>query len=86
MRDLIKQFITLVGVLSVVTGMILGHYFLLERTSQKELFSNLVAVTGFASPSLSTAFYEPKVLGEKVGHPASPQMQSLNRMDFVYAE
>lgn len=83
---LIKEFFGLVGVLIAVTAMMAGHYLFVERGSQKEAFSEIVTVTGFVSPSLSTAFYEPNVLGEEIEHPASPRMQSLNRMGFVYAE
>ena len=84
--QLIKQFLGMVSFLIVLATMAGGHYLFVDRTSQKEAFSQVVAVTGLASPSLSTAFYEPNVLGEEVEHPVSPQMQSLNRMDFVYAE
>lgn len=83
---MIKQFIGLAAFLTVVTGMAVGHYLSADKRSQKEAFSDVVAVTGIVSPSLSTAFYEPAFLGEEAEHPASPQMQSLNRMEFVYAE
>lgn len=83
---MIKQFIGLAAFLTVVTGMAVGHYLSADKISHKEAFSDVVAVTGLVSPSLSTAFYEPAFLGEGAEHPASPQMQSLNRMEFVYAE
>ncbi|MBD3791166.1 MAG: hypothetical protein IE918_03290 [Campylobacterales bacterium] len=83
---MIRQFIGLAALLMVVTGMAAGHYLSADGRSHKKAFSDVVAVTGLVSPSLSTAFYEPAFLGEEVEHPASPQMQSLNRMEFVYAE
>jgi hypothetical protein len=83
---MIKQFIGSAALLMLVTGMAVGHYLSADKRSHREAFSDVVAVTGIVSPSLSTAFYEPAFLGEKVEHPASPQMQSLNRMEFVYAE
>ncbi|MDM5271449.1 hypothetical protein PGH07_04600 [Sulfurovum sp. zt1-1] len=84
--QLIKQFLWMVSFLIVLATLTVSHYLCVDRTSQKEAFSQVVAVTGLASPSFSTAFYEPNVLGEKIEHPVFPQMQSLNRMDFVYAE
>lgn len=83
---MIKQFIGLIALLMVMTGMAVGHYLFMDGRSHKEAFSKVVAVTGLVSPSLSSAFYEPGFLGEDIEHPASPQMPSLNRMDFVYAE
>ncbi|MFT7879917.1 MAG: hypothetical protein ABXS91_05915 [Sulfurimonas sp.] len=60
---MIKQFLGVVGILVAVTGMIAGHYLFVDRASEKEAFAEIVTVTGFISPSLSTAFYEPNILG-----------------------
>jgi len=83
---MMKQFFVAATLLLLLTGLAVGHYLFEDKRSHKEAFLAVVAVTGIVSPSLSTAFYEPAFLGEKVEHPVSMQMQSLNRMEFVYAE
>ncbi len=43
------------------------------------------ALVHFSSPALSVAYYEPRVLFfEEAENPAYPQMQAINKMDFVY--
>lgn len=82
---MVKQFSGLTSLLIVLTGLTIGHYLMFERDVQIEQLSRAIGLTGLSSPSLSTTFYEPRLLGEKVIHPAYPQMQNIDRMDFVYA-
>ncbi|KYJ86146.1 hypothetical protein AS592_01930 [Sulfurovum riftiae] len=66
---------------------ILLHYITYDESTQQSRLSGLVEVTGLPSPSLSVAFYEPRVfLYDETINPAYPQMQPINRMDFVYAK
>jgi len=45
----------------------------------------MVKITKISSPSLSVAFYEPRVLFyENAQNPAYPQMQAIDKMDVVY--
>jgi len=84
---LIKEFSILVSVMIVLTGFISLHYVTHHGTKQKEMLNNVAKVTAFSSPSLSAAYYEPRVLFfEDAANPAYPQMQTINKMDLVYAQ
>jgi hypothetical protein len=48
---------------------------------------NIVECTNIVSPSLSVAYYEPRILfSEEAVNPAYPQMQTINKMDLIYAK
>ena len=65
----------------------MGHYWYYDRTTPQTRLDEVVALTQIVSPALSVSFYEPRVfLYENASNPAYPQMQPINRMDFVYAE
>jgi len=66
---------------------IVSHYMTYNATEQASEISRIVSLTKLASPSLSVAFYEPRIfLLEHAANPAYPQMQPINKMDFVYAK
>ena len=63
------------------------HYILNNTHVSKEILASVVKVTNFSSPSLSTAYYEPRVLFyNDAQNPAYPQMQTINKMDLLYAK
>ena len=62
-----------------------GHYLNYDREVLQEENQKITALTHFSAPTLSVAYYEPRVLFyETASNPAYPQMQPINRMDFVY--
>jgi hypothetical protein len=70
-----------------LAGFILVHYVTYNGTSSQTILSSVAKVTKFSSPSLSVAYYEPRVLFyEKALNPAYPQMQIINKMDLVYEQ
>ncbi len=49
--------------------------------------NQIVSITKIASPALSVAYYEPRILlHEQAVNPAYPQMQTINKMDLVYGK
>jgi hypothetical protein len=81
---MIKPFF--IGVLLLVSGVVAAgvHYMTSPR---QEIPSMISAATGMVSPSLSVAYYEPRILLlEKASNPAYPAMPSINRLDYVYAK
>ena len=73
----------MVLVLSVI--FMAGHYFAYDREVLQEANQKITALTHFSTPTLSVAYYEPRVLFyETASSPVYPQMQPINRMDFVY--
>lgn len=53
----------------------------------KEILSSVTKVTKLSSPSLSVAYYEPRVLFyDETSNPSYPQMQAINKMELVYAQ
>ncbi len=70
-------------VLSVI--FMAGHYLSYDREVLQETNQKITALTQFSTPTLSVAYYEPRVFFyETASNPAYPQMQPINRMDFVY--
>lgn len=68
-----------------MAGGVSMHYLLRPLDSENTMIS-LVKLTGLVSPSLSVAYYEPRILFfDEVINPAYPQMQPINKMDLVYA-
>ncbi|SFV90942.1 hypothetical protein MNB_SV-4-496 [hydrothermal vent metagenome] len=82
-----KQFFISVSILLFMIGAIALHYITFDTQTVHTKLSEIVAITKLPSPSLSVAFYEPRVfLLEHARHPAYPQMQAIDKMDFVYAQ
>lgn len=83
---MIKLFMILVSFLVIFVSLMGVHYSdarSARADTSLQTLSRLTAVTSF---SLSTAYYEPKALLEVATHPAYPQMQRLDTMDYVYAK
>ncbi len=77
----------LVAFLILLSGVIMGHYWLYDRAVPLKRLGQVVALTQIVSPALSVTYAEPRLLFyEEPSNPAYPQMQPINRMDFVYAE
>jgi len=84
---LIKEFTILVLIVMLLTGFVLVHYVTYNGISSKEMLSSVTKVTKLSSPSLSVAYYEPRVLSyDETINPAYPQMQTMNKMDLVYEQ
>jgi len=63
------------------------HYITYDSSASQKMLSHIVNVTKLSSPSLSVAYYEPRVLfRDEVVNPVYPQMQIMNKMDFVYGK
>jgi len=82
---MIKPFFVLVMLLILSATLVVGHYLSYNRQMLQEEDQKITALTQFSTPSLSVAYYEPRILFyESASNPANPQMQPINRMDFVY--
>ena len=81
---MLKPFFILVTLLIFMLGGISMHY-LLYRNSSENTMAGIVKLTGLDAPSLSVAYYEPRILFfEEAVNPAYPQMQPITKMDLVY--
>ena len=84
---MIKEFFIVVSIVLSLAGFVLVHYVTHNSISSQEILSSVTKVTKFSSPSLSVAYYEPRVLFyEDALNPAYPQMQTMNKMDLVYEQ
>ena len=84
---MIKEFTILVSIVLLLTGFVLLHYLTSNSLSSQEKLSAVTKITKLVSPSLSVAYYEPRVLVYEKGlNPAYPQMQTMNKMDLVYEQ
>jgi len=75
-------------VVSFVAVLLVGvllHYLCYDESGQLSSLSHMVKVTGFAAPSLSVAYYAPRLfVYDETINPAYPQMSPIDPMDFVY--
>lgn len=84
---MIKEFYLVISMVLALAGFMIVHYMNYDGMASQTMLSSVAKVTRFSSPSLSVAYYEPRVLFyEDAINPAYPQMQTINRMDLVYAE
>jgi len=84
---MIKPFFVLVALLMISVATVSTHYLYYDEEISQKMVQHISSVTQLSSPSLSVAYYEPRVLfDEEVENPAYPQMLPLNRMDLVYAK
>ena len=84
---MIKEFSILVSMILLLTGFVSVHYFSYNGSPSQKTLSSIAEITEISSPSLSVAYYEPRVLFyEKTLNPAYPQMQAMNKMDLVYEQ
>ena len=59
------------------------HYLGFDRSEVSEPLVALAKVTQRTGLSLAQAYYEPSVSGTNIAY---PEMQGINRMDFVYVK
>jgi len=72
------------AIICLAAGVLL-HSVTYDKSGQISRLSNLVEVTGISSPSLSVAYYEPRLfLHDDAINPAYPEMQPIDKMDLVY--
>ena len=84
---MIKEFSILVSVMLLLTSFVFMHYLMHNDASSQEMLNSVTKVTKLSSPSLSVAYYEPRVLSSKETlNPAYPQMEVINKMDLVYVQ
>ena len=82
---MLKPFAFLALFLLLLTSAMLSHFLLYNSSMQSKKLLSIVGLTKIASPVLSSAFYAPRELFTiDVSNPAYPQMQTINKMDFIY--
>ena len=84
---MIKEFSILLSMVLLSTGFVLIHYLTHNGISAQKSLNSVAKITKISSPSLSVAYYEPRVLFyEETLNPAYPQMQRMNKMDLIYEQ
>ena len=84
---MIKEFFIVVSIVLSLAGFVLVHYVTHNGIASQEMLNSVTKVIKLSSPSLSVAYYEPRVLFYKEAlNPAYPQMQTINKMDLVYEQ
>jgi hypothetical protein len=82
-----REFYLLSALLLFLVTAVALHATLKRADGVEEEVRKLVRVTNLSSLSLSAAWYEPRLRqSERPVNPAYPEMPSLGRMDFVYAQ
>jgi hypothetical protein len=80
----IRELLIFGAVLIVLVGSVVVDYNLYRGSGDMKILSKLTTIT---SPSLSVAYYEPRVLYiDRATNIAYPSMPSINRGDFIYEE
>ncbi len=84
---MIKEFSILVSIILLLASFISLHYLTYDGVSSDEMLKSVIKVTKLSSPSLSVAYYEPRMLMQEESlNPAYPQMQTMNKMDLIYGK
>jgi len=84
---MIKEFFISASAVLFLALFVFLHYITYSSASSQSMLNSLVKVTKFSTPSLSVAYYEPRILFYKdAQNPAYPQMQAINKMDLIYEQ
>ena len=84
---MIKAFLVGLSILFGFTLFVMVHYISYERLVPLKKLESIVEMSNIVSPSLSVAYYEPRILfTQRASNPAYPQMAPLNKMEFIYAQ
>ncbi len=77
----------LFAVLLLLIGVTAGHYLSAERRVSYDAVTSVVKLTGISQPSLGVVWYAPRLLNEadEAVNPAYPELDPIQRSDFVYA-
>lgn len=82
---MVKQFLILVFLLVLLIGFVAGHSLYYDRTTTEKAILAVSKLTKVTSPSLSVAYYEPRLLEFEVPvNPSYPEMPAIDRTDFIY--
>jgi hypothetical protein len=83
----IKEFFISISVILSLVVFVFLHYITYSDNSSQSMLNSLVKVSKISSPSLSVAYYEPRILlYDDIQNPAYPQMQAINKMDLIYEQ
>ena len=84
---MIKPFFVLALLLVLSISMMMVHYLVYDDVTPQKTLQHISKLTNIVSPSLSVAYYEPRILFyEEAVNPAYPQMLPIDKMDLVYAK
>lgn len=82
---MIREFYILVSMVLFLVGFVAVHYLTHNNISSNEILCSVSKITNISSPSLSVTFYEPRILFfDEAVNPAYPQMDAIDKMDFIY--
>jgi len=83
---LIKPFLSLFALLSLVVIGVLIHYINYNYTLQKKSINHIVALTSTASLSLSVGYDKPREIKGSKSNIIYPELPTTSSMGFVYAQ
>ena len=82
-----KRFGLVAIVLTVLVGGMAVHHISYDRAAARERVSAVASAARLGRISLGAAWYEGRMMAPDLAapNPAYPEMESINRGDFVYA-
>jgi len=82
-----KKLVYLFAGLIMLSGGMVVHYTLTDRTTPDTALTQLVAVTGLDTPAYGAAWYAPRSLRHQVEalNPAYPELTPILRSEYLYA-
>ncbi len=84
---MIKEFSFVVLGIVLLIALTSLHYMTHHIHVSHTIAGAVVKVTNISSASFSVAYYEPRIsVLDTTSHPAYPQMQTINKMDLIYAK
>ena len=83
---MVRAFYVLVALLLSSVLAVASHYLFFDREHVESRLLAVANLSKIVSPSLAVTYYEPRVLAvESASNPAYPEMQTINKQDFIYA-
>ncbi len=84
---MVKQFYIMVTTMILLSLVIVLDYLNYDRDGFKESIESISALTTMSSLSMSSSWYEPRLLYmDDRSNPIYPEMSRVDKMEFVYAK
>ncbi len=84
MVNMIRNFWVMVMMLVLMVGGVAVHYLSFDRSRIDRGVVSGAALLRAVFPAFSVAYYEPRTPYDSHNNPAYPEMEQINKMDFVY--
>ena len=84
---MVRQFYIMLSLMALLLSVVVVDYLSYDRGDFRESIESISALTTISSPSMSSSWYEPRLLYmDDRENPIYPEMCRVDKMGFVYAK